>query len=223
MKIFKKIKKVMDLKINAKRNQSKLGSLLHVNNLQFAGNNIVYKGCKLNNVYLGRYSYIGGKSKLFNTSIGAYTSIGSDVRVVIGQHPTKRFVSTHPIFYSEKNDFGTDFVKQQSFEEYKYADEKHKFSVVIGNDVWIGENVTILEGVTIGDGAVIATGAVITKDVSPYAVVGGVPAKLIRYRFSDSEIEYLLNLKWWDKDFKWIKQHTPEFLDINILIDKNEI
>ena len=220
MKVFNKIKKIIELRINAKKSQSKLKSFFNVDNLQFGGHNIVYKGCKLHNVYLGKYSYIGGNAKLFNTRIGAYTSIGSDVRIVIGQHPTNRFVSTHPVFYSKKNEFGKNFAKKQLFEEYKYANKEHKLSVIIGNDVWIGENVTILEGVTIGDGAIIAAGAVVTKDVPPYAIVGGVPAKLIRYRFSDNEIEYLLNLKWWDKDEKWIEQHSNEFSDIKVLMKK---
>ena len=70
----------------------------------------------------------------------------------------------------------------------------------IGNDVWIGLNATILDGVTIGDGAIVAAGAVVTKDVPPYAVVAGVPAKIIKYRFTESQIDFLLKFRWWEKD-----------------------
>ena len=86
--------------------------------------------------------------------------------------------------------------------------------VEIGNDVWIGSHVLILDGVTIGDGAVVAAGAVVTKDVEPYAIYGGVPAKLIKYRFPPKTIEMLLKMKWWDKEEKWIREHTEDFEDV---------
>ena len=126
------------------------------------------------------------------TTIGAFTSIGMDVKVSPGVHPLK-FLSTHPLFY---------------LEEYKYMPKEQylrckdfdclKEGVHIGNDVWIGTNVTILDGINIGDGAVVGGGAVVTKDVPPYAIVAGCPAKIIRYRFSEDIIQQLLELKWWD-------------------------
>ena len=88
----------------------------------------------------------------------------------------------------------------------------------IGNDVWIGLNATILDGVTIGDGAIVAAGAVVTKDVPPYAVVGGVPAKIIKYRFTESQIDFLLKFRWWEKDRKWIQQNYKRFQDIESFI-----
>lgn len=86
---------------------------------------------------------------------------------------------------------------------------------IIGNDVWIGANAIILQGVTIGDGAIIAAGAVVTKDVPPYAIVGGVPAKVIKYRFSDEVILKLLQIKWWDKPEEWIIQKLEKFTDVS--------
>lgn len=94
------------------------------------------------------------------------------------------------------------------------------WNVVIGNDVWIGSNVKILQGIKICDGAVIAAGALITKDVEPYAIVGGVPAKLIRKRFSDEDIKFLLDLKWWDKGEEWVIENAEFFEDINLLKEK---
>lgn len=103
---------------------------------------------------------------------------------------------------------------------WKYTDPIGKKLVEIGNDVWIGSHVLIMDGVKIGDGAIIAAGAVVTKDVEPYSIVGGVPARHIRYRFSEEQIKKLLQLKWWEKDFGWIKEHYRDFRNINEFIAK---
>jgi tetrahydrodipicolinate N-succinyltransferase len=104
------------------------------------------------------------------------------------------------------------FVKQSFFEETK--------DVIIGNDVWIGANAVILDGVVIGDGAIISAGAIVNKDVPDYSIYGGVPAKLIKYRFDESEIIFLKNLKWWDKDLTWLRKNIQYFKDIKELISK---
>lgn len=112
--------------------------------------------------------------------------------------------------------WGFTYVVSDKFIEYKFVDDKHL--LVIGNDVWIGSYARIMEGVTIGDGTIIAAGALVTKDVPPYAIVGGVPAKVIGYRFDEKTIEKLLELKWWDKGEDWIKAHADEFDDVNKLL-----
>ena len=93
--------------------------------------------------------------------------------------------------------------------------------VTIGNDVWIGANVIILSGVSIGDGAIIAAGAVVTKDVEDYSIVGGVPAKLIKYRFSKEQIHRLQKIKWWDWSHEKIEEHIEEFYQPDVFVEVN--
>lgn len=146
---------------------------------------------KLKNVTIGKYSYIANNSHLVHVKIGAYCSIGPFVKIGLGKHPINHF-SSSPLFYSEKNPFGiNDYIKTE-FEEHK--------EVIIKNDVWIGANAIILDGVIINDGAIVAAGAVVTKDVQPYSIVAGVPAKPIKNRFEDKKIEELVKSKWWEND-----------------------
>src|SRR5690606_12842951 len=117
-------------------------------------------------------------TQISDARIGRFCSIGSDARIGLGgTHPTDR-VSTHPAFYSPMPRSQLTFAQKASFEEYPG-------SVIIGNDVWIGAGATIVDGVSIGDGAIVAARSMVTKDVPPYAIVGGVPSKLIRYRIPE--------------------------------------
>ena len=151
--------------------------------------------------------------------VGNYVSIADNVNVVRGRHPTSSFVSTHPVFYSNKNCVKLDYGNKLKFTEFKYADEENKRPVNIGNDVWIGYGAKLLEGVTIGDGAIVAAGAVVTKDVSPYTIVGGVPAKIIRKRFSEEHIALLESSKWWENDDSWMVEHYSEFDNIERFVE----
>lgn len=123
----------------------------------------------------------------------------------------KVIISTHPAFYANNKPFKT-FSDKMYFDEYK--------EINIGNDVLIGEDALILGGVKIGDGAIITSRAVVTKDVPPYAIIGGVPAKLIKYRFDEKIIKQLIEIKWWDKELDWLKKnyltfHNPkEFVNL---------
>lgn len=171
-----------------------------------------------NGVLIGKRTY-GTKTTIHFPGcvsfIGAYCSINYTAAIGGANHPM-HFVSTHPIFYTKKS--------AQELYDIAFADEEvdikdNKSKIVIGNDVWIGTYATILPGVTIGDGAVIGAGAVVTKDVPPYAVVGGTPAKVIKYRFSQEVIEGLLKIKWWDWPDEKIRENAYLFYDVEKFVE----
>ena len=185
---------------------------------EFEGYNSINNHSELTGSFLGRGSYIANNSTIRNTKIGRFCAIGDYVRTGLGKHPTKDFVSIHPAFFSMEKPAGFTFVKKQIFEEHDYADNDKQYYVVIGNDVWIGNNVLIMDGVSIGDGAIIAAGTIITKDVDPYTIVGGVPAKPIRKRFTDEQIDKLLKIKWWDWSLNKLSETFKEFDKIEFFL-----
>lgn len=182
----------------------------------FAGENIIHEGAYISDTKIGRHSYVGRNCCLNNCEIGSYCSIASNVSFVSGNHPTCVFVSTSPVFNSVKGQAGKPFVVENKWNDTRSINGRN---VIIGNDVWIAKNVTIVGGTKIGDGAIIALGAVVTKDVPPYAIVGGVPAKLIRYRFPDNQIFVLRKDKWWEKNDEWLKEHAELFTNIENYIN----
>lgn len=157
---------------------------------EFASFNYIGEYAVLTNVKLDDYSYIGGHSVVHNASFGKYCSVASGCMIGLGIHPTDH-LSTHPVFYTHRESFWQSVTQSPTIEEYK--------SIKIGHDVWIGTNAVIRDGVEIGIGSIIAAGAVVTHDVPPYAVVGGVPAKILRYRFDEETIKALLESRWWEK------------------------
>lgn len=162
----------------------------------------ILSSCIMNNTTIQSYSYIGRNSLIQNAEVGKFCSIANDVFIGLGSHPIEYF-STSPLFYKKENTLNIQLVeKDLQFEEYK--------KIIIGNDVWIGARAIILDGVKIGNGAIIASNSVVSKDVPSYAIVGGVPAKLLKYRFELEKRSMLEASQWWKWDIEEIKEKITE-------------
>ena len=204
-----KIKMIKRCKINAFSN-TLLGKC------SFEGKNALGRCTYFSNSSLGYASYIGNNGEFSGCKIGRFTSIGSNVRVVSANHPVGSFVSSHPAFYSDK--YFLSYVSEGKFKEHLTT--SNGYECEIGNDVWIGDNTLIKGGITIGDGAVIGMGSIVTKDVPPYTVVAGVPAKTIRKKFDDVTVDNLLKIRWWERPINWIEDHAEDFSDVQQFINK---
>ena len=207
---FAKLIKSKILEYKNKDKFLKIGYMANATKCKFGIYNTIYNEVSLNEVTLGDFTYIAGNTSILRTTIGKFCSIGPDCKIGLGKHPTKDFVSTHPVFFSTLKQAQVTFADRNYFDEFAY--------IIIGNDVWLGANVIVVDGVKIGDGAIVAAGSVVTKDIPPYTIVGGVPAKIIKYRFEKEEIEKLLQLKWWDMDVEYLKENFIKFHNIKSLI-----
>ena len=183
---------------------------------QFEGMNKIYSHSSFGGI-LGYGSYIGHHSSL-TAKIGRFCSISNHVICNAGIHPFQApFATTSPCFFSLRKQNGATFATQQMLNEIKTTDNEGAFDCEIGNDVWICEGVFINGGIHIADGAVVLAHAVVTKDVPPYAIVGGVPAKIIGYRYDEATIKWLLNVQWWNNPIAWFRAHWSLLCDIDKL------
>lgn len=162
---------------------------------------------------IGAYTYIREASIRRVTSIGRYCSIAPGVICGETEHPTD-YLSTSPVQYGGQFSWFLGPLKP----EHRYKGTK--LPPIIGHDVWIGANAQIMLGVTIGNGAIIAAGAIVTRDVPPYAIVGGVPARIIRMRFPDPLIERLQRVAWWHYDARDLAD--IDFADVEAALDTIE-
>lgn len=171
---------------------------------------------RVHNSRIDRYTYVGRACLIINSEIGSFTSISDGVFIGGGAHP-KNYVSTSPIFYQPKSILGQGFA-QHNVQAYDVTQ--------IGSDVWIGAGAHIKSGINIGVGAIIGQNATVTKDVRPYEIIAGTPARLIGSRFSEEFIGQILKTKWWrlpDDQLKYLSRYIndPELFLEKILELKN--
>jgi acetyltransferase-like isoleucine patch superfamily enzyme len=195
------------LMIKHRKSKLRVGSMSFLKNCSVGIYNTISDNVTLLDVTMGDFTYVSYNTVIKHASIGKFCSIGPNCSIGLGVHPIREVVSTHPIFYSTLKQAQICFADKNYFDEYVRVD--------IGHDVWIGENVTIVDGVSIGNGAVIAAGSVVAKDVASYAVMGGVPATIIRFRFTDEQISELLELKWWDRSVESLELNFESFHNID--------
>ena len=162
---------------------------------------------------IGEHTYIATDYNIPGfVSIGKYCSIAREVKIGLGEHPIN-WLTTHTFPYTKDAGNEVFYTNLPQRDREKVLAPEPPQEINIGNDVWIGERAMILNGVTIGDGAVIGAGAVVTKDIPPYAVAAGVPARVVKYRFSEDIINKLTELKWWD---------YPETFVVNLPVNNIE-
>lgn len=160
---------------------------------------------------LDDYSYLAGDAQIVYSTIGKFCSIASHVRINPGNHPMDRVTQHHSTY--RRVEYGFDSEDDHAF--FQWRRDHH---CTVGHDVWIGHGAVIMPGVTIGTGAVIGSSAVVTKDVEPYAIVVGVPARPVRKRFDDATIAALLRIAWWDWDRATLEARFAELRDVKTFV-----
>lgn len=169
---------------------------------------------------VGYGTYIDGGC-FISANVGRFCSIGARCKYINTTHPYKTpFATTSPYFTSNASTtfFGRNgYADRLMFEEFKFYDKEKELVNKIGNDCWFGTDVTLLGGIEIGNGAVVLAKAFVTKDVPPYAIVGGIPAKIIGYRYDEETIEFLQKIQWWNNDEQWFKENWELLCDIEKL------
>ena len=172
----------------------------------------IQSGSNIIDSTFGRYSFCGYDCTIVNCDIGSFTSIADNVSIGDASHPMD-WVSMSPVFYQ-----GRDIIKKK-FSTHPLLPISR---TIIGNDVWIGKGALIKSGILIGDGAVIGMGSIVTKNVEPYSIVEGSPAKFIRKRFIDSTIEGLQKSEWWNYSDQDLNEFAQYFTNPEIFLKMKE-
>ena len=155
------------------------------------------------------YSYIAGDSDVIYSSLGKFCSIAAHVRINPGNHPMDRASQSHFTYRASRYFPG-------EADEAAFFDWRRSHAVAVGHDVWIGHGAVILPGRSIGTGAVVAAGAIVTKDVAPYTIVAGNPARRIRDRFPQALADALQKLAWWDWPHERLHEALPDFRQLPV-------
>lgn len=171
-------------------------------------------GCHLLEATVDDYSYLAGDVAIIYSGIGKFCSIASHVTINPGNHPMERVTQHHCTY--RRLQYGFDDSDDDAF-----FDWRRECACTVGHDVWIGHGATIVAGVTVHTGAVVGAGAVVTKDVPPYTVVGGVPARPIRERFPAHVIDQLLGLAWWDWERSVLEERFKDFLNLDAFLQRH--
>ncbi len=192
---------------------NKLLNLPSIKNSKIHKTSKVCSGSNIINTNMEEYSYIGNNCTVVNTNIGSFCSIADDCKIGLAMHPIE-WVSTSPVFHDGYN------VLRKNFSNHTF----NPFNTTsIGCDVWIGANCLVKSGVKIGNGAIVGMGSVVTKDVDPYTIVAGNPAKIIRMRFPEDMAHYLERIKWWELKEEEIQILAKDFNDIDSFLRSKEI
>ncbi len=162
---------------------------------------------------IGDYSYCAGANQIIYAEIGRFCSIASYVRINPGNHPMER-VTQHHMTY-RRVQYGFAATDDADFFAWRRA---HR--CLVGHDVWIGHGAIILPGVTVGTGAVVAAGAVVSRDVAPYSIVAGVPARMLRRRFPEALAEKLLRIAWWEWDRATLEARFADLNDVERFVER---
>lgn len=170
------------------------------------------RGTRLIESTFGDYSYTAGDVDIIYADVGRFCSIASHVRINPGNHPMWRVTQHHMTYRRHQYGFGED--------EAEFFDWRREHRCTIGHDVWLGHGAIVMPGVSIGTGAVVGSGTVVTKDIEPYTIAVGVPAKPIRQRFSDIVIDAMFTIKWWDWDHETLKERFDDLMDVDAFVLK---
>lgn len=186
------------IKYKVMNSSLQIGHSIELKDCSFGRQNAIADRVRLHQVNLGDYSYVSYETVVRNTTIGKFCSIGPRCLIGLGKHPSEGFLSTHPYFFAKQTPIGISAVEKDVFTAFE--------KIVIGNDVWVGANVIIMDGIQIGDGAIIAAGSVVTKNVAPFSMVKGIPAKHFKYRIEENKQSKILANPWWNQTISEIKK-----------------
>jgi acetyltransferase-like isoleucine patch superfamily enzyme len=212
----KLIKTMSDLHHVAKLRKRFSSSIIHYGvrvdkNSNLDGLNVLFEDVTLTETKIGMHSYVQKNSVLNNTKVGKFCSIGMNVSIGLAEHSLNT-LSTHPAFYLKNSPIVKTFSTENLFLNFK--------ETIFGNDVWIGQGAMLMSGLKIGTGAVVGAGAVVTRDIPDYGIAVGVPARIIRYRFTQEVIDKLLQSKWWDLPDNWLHSNTSSFISPDFFLGR---